>query len=83
MGPVVSSAVPDAAAVPLAAVVLDAGPRPPGPPSAVIDLTTALPTLVRAGGIDRDRLAEVAPALAAQAQAADEVPPHGPSQQPR
>lgn len=65
VGPMVASAVAEPAAVPGAAVVLDAGPRPPGPPSAVIDLTAALPVVVRLGALAPERLAEVVPMLAA------------------
>jgi tRNA threonylcarbamoyl adenosine modification protein (Sua5/YciO/YrdC/YwlC family) len=64
VGPMVSSAVDGPDAVPGAAVVLDVGPRPAGPPSAGVDLTAALPCVVRLGGVDPGQLAAVVPLLA-------------------
>lgn len=45
------------------AVILDAGPLPPGATSAVVDLTDEAPRLVRAGPIDPAELISVCPGL--------------------
>jgi L-threonylcarbamoyladenylate synthase len=45
------------------AVILDAGPLPPGATSAVVDLTDEAPRLVRAGPIDPVELISVCPGL--------------------
>jgi L-threonylcarbamoyladenylate synthase len=57
----------------LLAVLLDAGPLPAGPVSAVVDLTGAAPILVRPGALDPDDLRATCPGLV--------VPPANPPQQ--
>jgi tRNA threonylcarbamoyl adenosine modification protein (Sua5/YciO/YrdC/YwlC family) len=47
----------------LLAVLLDAGPLPPGSASAVVDLTGAAPILVRPGPLDPDDLRATCPGL--------------------
>ena len=46
-----------------ALLVLDAGPRPPSPPSTVVDCTGPAPRLVREGAIPAARLRSIVPAL--------------------
>ncbi len=45
------------------AVYLDAGPCADAVPSTIVDLTSAIPLLLRAGALPLDRLREVAPTL--------------------
>ncbi len=57
------------------AVVLDAGPLPAGDPSTVIDVSGAVPILVRLGPHDLDELRETCPSLVVPAGfAGDESP---------
>ena len=44
-------------------LILDAGPCPGGLPSTIVDVTTSLPRLVRAGAIPPAELAEIIPEL--------------------
>jgi L-threonylcarbamoyladenylate synthase len=46
-----------------AAVYLDAGPTAAAVPSSIVDLTAAVPVLLRAGALDPERLCAIAPAL--------------------
>jgi len=46
------------------AVYLDAGPTPGDTPSTIVDVTSPVPTVLRVGALDLQRLRHVAPALA-------------------
>jgi len=64
-GPITAdTAFPDAVAAHLA-VILDAGPLPVGPPSTVVDLSGAVPVLVRPGPVHLDDLLASCPGLLA------------------